>query len=86
MITTIVIWPQSGQELHPNPSQRDKLDQFALSLSPEKPETIDSVLSDDGTSLTVTRSWSTTELAQAWIDHVLNTYNVTSAVISNVPE
>jgi hypothetical protein len=86
MITTIVVWPQSNSELHPTPLQRTELDQYALSLSPEKPETIDSVLSGDGTELTVTRSWSTVELAQAWVDHIMNTYNVTSAVVINVPD
>jgi hypothetical protein len=86
MITTIVVWPQSNSEPNPAPSQRSELDQYALSLSPEKPEAINSVLSDDGTSLTVTRSWPTVELAQAWVDHIMSTASVTSAVVSVVPD
>jgi hypothetical protein len=86
MITTIVVWPQSTSELHPTSLQRAELDQYALSLSPGKTETINSVLSDNATELTVTRSWSTVELAQAWVDHIMSTYNVTSAVVNNVPD
>lgn len=86
MITTIVVWPQSGAELNPTSLQREECDAYALTLEDGQPETRTSVLSEDGTSLTVTRSWSTVELAQAWVDYIMSTYNVTSAVVNVSPD
>jgi hypothetical protein len=88
MITTIVVWPQSTSELHPTSLQRAELDEYVLSLCPGIVlwETRKSVLSDDGSELTVTRIWPTVELAQTWINHIMSTYDVTSAVVNNVPD
>lgn len=85
MITTIVVWPQSGAELNPSPSQREECDAYALTLEDGQPETLTSVLSEDGTSLTVTRSWAAQSAAQSWVDWILATYNVTSAVVNVSP-
>jgi hypothetical protein len=86
MITTTVIWSLDNDEFGPSGAQRNELDSYAESLSPDIPSIRSSLESLDGTELIVTRSWPTHELAQAWVDHIMKTYDPISAVVNSTPD
>lgn len=80
MITTTVIWPQDGITRNPTPEQGIALASHADTLCGDALAEITTV--EEGDTIISTRTWPTTESANAWVEYVLSNYNVTSAVIN----
>jgi hypothetical protein len=82
MITTTVVWPQDGEIANPTEEERAVLDAMAETLSPDTHTLLTKSMYNIDSGIVATRSWPSTEIAQAWVDYVLANFDVTSAVIN----